>query len=173
MIGATDYRPVVQIFDARKRDQAMEMRPYLGEFDFSKLEKRGYKDLRMIYNTRKLPKDLAEAGKFLRACLIKDRHGRETEFAAKEYKDALGIPLLFEYPVPDEIVAAIFFPGANLDNATIRIDETHLEIPRGLYFNFTNNAIRAKKPISRIRWETGFPAKDDELNVMYYSQFKR
>jgi hypothetical protein len=170
-----DYRPVKEIFNSLKEVKARELEPYLEEFDFSKLEKLDRPEQKKILVFRKLPENLAEAGKFMRANLL-NGESEKTRNAVYAFRNAIGILDSFEDPIPDEILTGVFFRGPEIgDNMNmIEYQGEKLAVPKGFYFNFKSKFVYPPlAPIPTVGWNTKFPAKDIELNRMYFSQFKK
>ena len=162
------------------------MEPYLGEFDFLKLEKPHPNTQRMILPpVTPLTAELAEAGKFLRAGLIKSPRSKKTQMMQIAYREMLGIssmvPYLDERAKPDEIMTAIFFnnPKKHLYYdakhemyTPDRCEEYSLIIPCGLYLNFKSKTVnRPESPIPIVDWETHDFEREFYLNRKYLSQF--
>jgi len=177
-----------RIYDLVKDDLVKDLRQRKteacqGEFDFSKLRPQSEPlfvgDVPLIEHMRE---DIAEAGKFLRAKLIRDRMGEKTIASVKDYAYALGIPeQYFFHPHPDEIKESVFFPlgGRTLlrDFEKRRyVDEASgeyvLAVPLGLYLNFrARRGSRPDAPVALIDWGTGDLKIEFQLNQKYLSQF--
>lgn len=176
---------LLKIYNSVKEIKQKEMEPYEREFDFSKLEKPHPNIQRMMLTSlTPLSAELAEAGKFLRAGLIKSPRSRKTRNMLEAYIEILGIgniaPYLDKRAMADEIMTAIFFnnPKKSLDYDAVHerftnpSPEYRLTIPCGLYLNFKSKiANRPESPIPLIDWETNDYEKEFFLNRKYLSQF--
>ena len=187
MPSKTDDRSVEEIYNSIKELRRKEMEPYMGEVDFSKL-KEIIQPLRVGTLSGSVPiiklnDDTAEAGKFLRAKLIKDRVGQKTREFVEKYKEVLTIPFIATaYPFGDEIQTIIFFPSPTGEIIFRDMEKGNyverksgkyvITVPVGLSINLkTRHTTPPYMPMAIIDWQTGDLEKDFQLNRKYVSQF--
>lgn len=184
MPSKTDDRSVEEIYNSVKELRRKEMEPYTGEFDFSRVEPTiqplRYGNIPLIH----LREHTAEAGKFLRAKLLKNRFGRKTRESVEKYTGVLTIPLADElaYPFGDEIQTVIFFPSPTREIVFRDMEKGNyverksgkyvITVPVGLSINLkTKHTTPHYMPMAIIDWQTGDLEKDFQLNRKYVSQF--